>query len=84
MRRMRRLVLAVLLACAGASPAFAEPPTTHEVLTQRPSGFWTSNQRAEEGHEYRYRLMLVGIAVVGIMGLVTWRVLRNARGPTRP
>jgi hypothetical protein len=74
---MRRLVLAIALLFAAVSPALAEPPDTHEVLSDRPSGFWTSNRPAVGG-AYRYRLLLIGIAVAMGTGLVMWRVIRKA------
>lgn len=75
---MRRLWFVVALAFA-AGVASAEPPTTHEVLSERPSGFWTSNRPAVGG-AYRYRLLGIGVAIVLVMGLVTWRVVkRNTR-----
>jgi hypothetical protein len=77
---MKRLVLLVVLAFAGA--AAADPPTTHEVLTERPSGFWTSNRPAVGGR-YRWRLLGIGIAIAGTMGLVTYRLLRRANEERR-
>jgi hypothetical protein len=74
-----RIARAVVLALAGviAAPgAFADPPESHEILSDRPSGFWTSNRPAEGG-AYRYRLMLVGFAVLGVMGIVIWRVTKK-------
>jgi hypothetical protein len=75
---MRRLILAVALALAAAAPAArAEPPHTHQVLTERPSGFWTSNRPAVGG-AYRYRLMGLGVVLAAIMGLVIVRVIKRA------
>ncbi len=69
--------IAVALGLAVATPiARAEPPETHEILTDRPSGFWTSNRPAVGG-AYRYRLMLIGVGIAGIMGVVIWRVIRK-------
>ena len=84
---MRRLVacVALVLGCTIAAPvgvARAEPPQTHEILTERPSGFWTSNRPAQGG-AYRYRLLLVGVGIAAIMGVVVWRVLRNANATRR-
>jgi len=78
---MRRLAscLFVVFGLALAVPAFAEPPATHEIIYNRPSGFWTSNRPAVGG-AYRYRLLLLGVAVAGLTGLLTWRLVkRNIR-----
>lgn len=76
---MRRIVLAfaVSIVALNAAPAMAEPPDTHEVLSERPSGFWTSNRPAVGG-AYRYRLLLIGVAVALGTGLVMWRIVRKA------
>jgi hypothetical protein len=77
---MRRIVLTLAMMFAlgaAAAPAFAEPPDTHEVLTERPSGFWTSNRPAVGG-AYRYRLLLIGVAVALGTGFVMWRIIRKA------
>lgn len=73
------LVLGVGLAVI-APGASAEPPTTHEVLSERPSGFWTSNRPAQGG-AYRYRLLGLGVLIASITGFFTWRLIRNASGP---
>lgn len=75
---MRRLVFVVVLAIAPARAALAEPPTTHEVLVNRPSGFWTSNRPAVGG-AYRYRLLLIGVAIALGMGWMTYRIVKNNR-----
>jgi len=78
---MRRIVLALVISIvalgAAAAPAFAEPPDTHEVLSERPSGFWTSNRPAVGG-AYRYRLLLIGVAVALGTGFLMWRIIRKA------
>jgi hypothetical protein len=77
---MKRIVVAVALAL-GAASAYAEPPNTHEILYNRPSGFWTSNRPAVGG-AYRYRLLGLGCAIALGMGWLTWRIVRkniNAR-----
>lgn len=68
-------MLAVVLAMAPV--ASAEPPHTHEILSNRPSGFWTSNAPAVGG-AYKYRLLGVGVAIAGIMALVLMRVVKRA------
>jgi hypothetical protein len=73
---MRRLLLAVTFAFA-AAPAAAEPPTTHEIIYNRPSGFWTSNAPAVGG-AYKWRLMEVGIAVGLLTGLLLARAIKRA------
>ena len=75
---VKKLVLAMLLACNAI--AVAEPLRKPEVLTQRPSGFWTSNRPAVGG-AYRWRLLGLGVATVGVMSIVVMRLLRNARRP---
>ncbi len=75
-RPMRRLLLALSLAVA--APAAAEPPQTHEIIYTRPSGFWTSNQPAPPGYQYKLRLMQIG-AVVGLLtGWLLWRTIKRA------
>ena len=71
-----RWLIVVMLACGIPSHAAADPPGTHEVLTNRPSGFWTSNRPAVGG-AYRYRLMLIGCATMLGMGWLTWRIVRK-------
>jgi len=72
---MRRL--AFVFAIAMATPAAADPPETHEYLSERPSGFWTSNAPAVGG-AYRYRLLLVGCAVALGTGLIVRRLIKKA------
>src|SRR5262249_11760391 len=74
---VRRLVLAIALVFAAVSPALGEPPDTHEVLSDRPSGFWTSNRPAVGG-AYRYRLLGIGLAIALGTGWLTWRLIRKA------
>jgi hypothetical protein len=78
---VRALTLACLigLALAASAPtlARAEPPTSHEILTDRPSGFWTSNRPAVNG-AYRYRLLLIGLGVLGVTTYFVVRALRRA------
>ena len=73
---MRRLLLALSLAVA--APAAAEPPTTHEIIYTRPSGFWTSNQPAPPGYQYKWRLMEIGVAVGLLTGLLLRRAIKRA------
>jgi hypothetical protein len=78
---VRALLLACLvcLATAFAAPtlARAEPPTSHEILSDRPSGFWTSNRPAVNG-AYRYRLLLIGVGLCGVTAFFLVRALRRA------
>jgi hypothetical protein len=76
-------VVALVLFAHGPTAA-AEPGTmrTPEVLTHKPSGFWTSTRPAEGG-AYRYRLLGIGVALVLITGLVTLRVLKRTPPPKR-
>ena len=73
------LALAVGVASAAAWPAAAgaEPPNTHEILSARPSGFWTSNRPAVGG-AYRWRLLGIGVAIAAITGLGMLRLVRRA------
>lgn len=76
---MRSLVLVIALALAGvaAAPAAAEPPTTHEIIYTRPSGFWTSTRPAVGG-AYRWRLLGIGVGLVVITGFGMLRLVRRA------
>lgn len=74
---MKKLVLLLLLACAGVAQGEPRQP---EVLSNRPSGFWTSNRPAVNG-AYRWRLLGIGVVIAGIAGIVMMRVLRNTKGP---
>ena len=56
--------------------AYAEPPNTHEILYNRPSGFWTSNLPATNG-AYKYRLLLIGCAIALGMGWLMYRVVKK-------
>jgi len=69
----------VLLAVLGGGPgaASAEPPTSHEIIYNRPSGFWTSNRPAEGG-AYRWRLLGIGGGILGVTGLLVVRAIRKA------
>jgi len=72
---VKKLVLAILL--AWSTLAYAKP-REHEVLRERPSGFWTSNRPAQGG-AYKWRLLGIGVAIAGAMGIVVLRVMRSAR-----
>jgi hypothetical protein len=78
---MKRLVMIIALV-GGAGIANAEPPNTHEIIYTRPSGFWTSNRPAEGG-SYRYRLLGIGVAIAGIMGLTMARLVKRANSEPR-
>jgi hypothetical protein len=72
------LGIALGLALAAVAPsAQAEPPTTHEILSERPSGFWTSNRPAVGG-AYRWRLLGLGVIIAGITGYGMLRLVRRA------
>lgn len=79
---MRRIAFVVVLLAGlgfgvGIRAARAEPPHTHEYLTNRPSGFWTSNAPAVGG-AYRYRLLCIGIVIAGGMGFFMIRLIKKA------
>lgn len=70
--------VALGLASAAATPlASAEPPTTHEIIYARPSGFWTSNRPAVGG-AYRWRLLGIGVVIAGLTGYSMLRLVRRA------
>ncbi|MGE5180869.1 MAG: hypothetical protein ACM31C_02345 [Acidobacteriota bacterium] len=73
---MKRWLLVIAFAVGAAPVAYAEPPHTHEILYNRPSGFWTSNRPAVGG-AYRYRLLLLGVGISGLTGYLLWRSLRR-------
>lgn len=75
---MRSWILVVALALAGgAAPAAAEPPTTHEIIYTRPSGFWTSTRPAVGG-AYRWRLLGIGVVLATLSGYGMLRLVRRA------
>ena len=80
MRFVVALLIAVGLGLAvnSGGEAMAEPPTTHEILSDRPSGFWTSNRPAEGG-AYRWRLLGIGVALIGVTGFAILRVIKRAK-----
>jgi hypothetical protein len=57
--------------------AQAEPPTSHEILTERPSGFWTSNRPAVGG-AYRWRLLGLGVVIATVTGYGMLRLVKRA------
>ncbi len=79
---MRRLVLAVVMVLGlglGVADVAAEPPSTHEVIYTKPSGFWTSNRPAVGG-SYRWRLLGLGVVTVALTGCgMLWLVRRAKR-----
>ena len=74
-----RIVHGTVIALAlGIAPATsqAEPPRTHEILVEKPSGFWTSNRPASGG-AYRYRLLGLGAVIALITGVLTLRLVKR-------
>ena len=65
------------VASIAAPAASAEPPNTHEILSERPSGFWTSNRPAVGG-AYRWRLLGLGVAIAAVTGYGMLRLIRRA------
>lgn len=76
---MRRfaILLGLLFSLGVAAPASAEPPTTHEVIYTRPSGFWTSNRPAVGG-SYRWRLLGLGVIIAIGTGYGMLRLVKRA------
>jgi hypothetical protein len=77
------LLLVLSVAAGGAGTAFADGPADEqptrrerEVLRERPSGFWTSNKPAEHG-AYRWRLLGIGVGLIGITGFVIFRLIKK-------
>ena len=78
LRSSLALGFALTVALAVAAPeASAEPPTTHEIIYTRPSGFWTSNRPAEGG-AYRWRLLGIGVVLIGVTGYLMLRLVKRA------
>lgn len=80
---MQRFLLALGFMLALAAPALAEPPKDerpHEILSDRPSGFWTSNRPAVGG-AYKWRLLYVGVGVCALTGFLMYRLVKKAKAP---
>lgn len=69
--------LALGVALAAPASAGAEPPNTHEILSNRPSGFWTSNRPAVGG-AYRWRLLGIGAVIAALTGYGMLRLIKRA------
>ena len=78
---MKRLLVLLVLACAPTSVQ-ADPPKTHEILSNRPSGFWTSNAPAVGG-AYRWRLLGLGVVIAAVTGYGIVRLIRSAKADRR-
>ena len=61
------------------TPEQMQREMNEETRTGR-SGFWTSPYPSKHG-AYRYRLLILGVAITVIMGLVAWRVIRRTQPP---
>jgi hypothetical protein len=70
---MRRLLVIVTLVLAFA-PGCEDRPD--EAVRGR-SGFWTSSKPAEGG-AYRWRLLGIGVGLIGITGFVMMRMVKKA------
>ncbi len=77
MRRLYWSLVVLIGTLALPVIAAAEPPTTHEYLENRPSGFWTSNAPAPRGWEYRWRLLGIGAAIALFTGWMMWRAVKR-------
>jgi len=72
------LLFGLVVALGAAAPvASAEPPTTHEIIYTRPSGFWTSNRPAVGG-AYRWRLLGIGVVILAVTGYGMLRLVKRA------
>ncbi len=86
---MRRLAIAIVLLLGLVTPVFADGPADetprkreHEILRERPSGFWTSNRPAEGG-AYRWRLLGIGCGFLVLTAFCTWRLVKRANAHRR-
>ena len=77
MRRFTLLLGLCVTLGASAPLASAEPPTTHEIIYTRPSGFWTSNRPAVGG-AYRWRLLGIGVVILAVTGYGMLRLVKRA------
>jgi hypothetical protein len=91
--RLVVMLVTLVLALGVSAPVFAQQadePRRLDSLSQReiereqqqqrwqgPSGFWTSPHASKHG-AYRYRLLLIGLGLVLITGVVTWRLVKRA------
>jgi hypothetical protein len=62
------LAIGVASAAAWPAPAGAEPPNTHEILSNRPA----------VGGAYRWRLLGIGVVIAAITGYGMLRLVRRA------
>jgi hypothetical protein len=82
-RAVRRVLVIISLVLGLAGVALADGPVdetprrrTHEILSERPSGFWTSNRPAKT--PYRWRLLGIGVVLAGGTGVMMWRMVKRA------
>ncbi|MGE0548963.1 MAG: hypothetical protein AB7O24_26990 [Kofleriaceae bacterium] len=74
---MRRILLATALVLGiGVSAATAQPAPPAERVYTRPSGFWTSPHPSRQA--YRWRLLGIGVLLLGVTGVVMWRLVKRA------
>jgi hypothetical protein len=77
---MRALAVSFLLCLGLAAPAFAEqpaPPAAGQHIVQpKPSGFWGKGERGPGA--YRWKLLGIGVAILGVTGIVMLRLVRRA------
>ena len=82
---MRRIAIALALLTIAVgvtvsllmSPGPAHDAQGPVTTYQRPSGFWTSNRPATNG-AYRYRLLGIGVALMGATGFVMLMLVGRA------
>lgn len=73
--------IALVLGLAGSSAAQPSAPEVERdvVYSQpsKPSGFWGSGQPAKGG-AYRWRLLGIGVGLLGVTGFVMLRLVKRA------
>jgi hypothetical protein len=78
---MRPLAISFLVCLGLAGSASAQepaaPPAAGQMIQQpKPSGFWGKGDRGPGS--YRWKLLGIGVALVGITGFVMLRMVRRA------
>jgi hypothetical protein len=74
---MRALLLAITMAMAMVMGAPSAHAQSNDDQPRGRSSFWGSSEPSPHG-AYRWRLLGIGIAVLGVTGLVMVRLVRRA------